>query len=111
MRFQRFCLFLLQDDEDLETEEEEGGLSKSGKELKKLLGKSNGLNESEEEDDDDDSDDVSPLQFPTQLDLFNSEAHSFDYTFCYSKLVLIQVYYSECRFIGGGDELQSRYEF
>ncbi|XP_033142050.1 transcription initiation factor IIF subunit alpha isoform X2 [Brassica rapa] len=42
-----------QDDEDEENGEEEGGLSNSGKELKKLLGKANGLNESEEEDDDD----------------------------------------------------------
>ncbi|CAH2071504.1 unnamed protein product [Thlaspi arvense] len=42
-----------QDEDDEENEEEEGGLSKSGKELQKLLGKSNGLNESDEEDDDD----------------------------------------------------------
>lgn len=51
------CLFLrcTQDDED-EGEEEEGGLSKSGKELKKLLGKAAGLNESDAEDDDDDDD-------------------------------------------------------
>ncbi|KAF2575455.1 hypothetical protein F2Q70_00002624 [Brassica cretica] len=34
-------------------EEEEGELSTSGKELKKLLGKSNGLNESDEDEDDD----------------------------------------------------------
>lgn len=44
-----------QDDED-EAEEEEGGLSKSGKELKKLLGKANGLNEPDGDDDDDDGD-------------------------------------------------------
>lgn len=51
------CLFFrcTQDDED-EGEEEEGGLSKSGKELKKLLGKAAGLNESDAEDDDDDDD-------------------------------------------------------
>lgn len=49
-------LSLTQDEED-EDEEEEGGLSKSGKELKKLLGRSNGLNESEAEDDDDEDDD------------------------------------------------------
>ncbi|XP_051125242.1 transcription initiation factor IIF subunit alpha isoform X2 [Andrographis paniculata] len=59
-----------QDDEDEdEGEEEEGGLSKSGKELKKLLGRANGLNESEaeEEDDDDDDDmedDISPVLAP-----------------------------------------------
>lgn len=72
------CLFLLQDDEDEENGEEEGGLSNSGKELKKLLGKANGLNESEEEEDDDDSDDVSPVQFQT------------------SCLVLIEEYHYEC---------------
>lgn len=52
-------LYMMQDDEDEnEGEEEEGngGLSKSGKELKKLLGKANGLNESDAEDDDDDDD-------------------------------------------------------
>ncbi|KAF8077342.1 hypothetical protein N665_1044s0002 [Sinapis alba] len=38
---------------DEDDEEEEGGLSKSGKELKKLLGKANGLNESDEDDTDD----------------------------------------------------------
>ncbi|GFZ02109.1 transcription initiation factor IIF subunit alpha RAP74 [Actinidia rufa] len=38
------------------TNEEEGGLSKSGKELKKLLGRSGGLNDSDAEDDDDDDD-------------------------------------------------------
>uniref|UniRef100_M4C9A3 Transcription initiation factor IIF subunit alpha n=1 Tax=Brassica campestris TaxID=3711 RepID=M4C9A3_BRACM len=52
-----------QDDEDEENGEEEGGLSNSGKELKKLLGKANGLNESEEEDDDDDSDDEEETNF------------------------------------------------
>ena len=41
----------LQDDEE---NEEEGGLSKSGKELKKLLGRAAGLNESDEDEDDDD---------------------------------------------------------
>lgn len=47
----------MQDEEDEdEGEEEEGGLSKSGKELKKLLGKANGLNESDAEEDDDDDD-------------------------------------------------------
>lgn len=42
------------EDDEEEGEEEGGGLSKSGKELKKLLGKANGLNESDEDDDDDD---------------------------------------------------------
>ncbi|CAN8308362.1 unnamed protein product [Cochlearia groenlandica] len=47
-----------QDEDDEENEDEEGGgLSKSGKELKKLLGKANGLNDSDEEDDDDSDDD------------------------------------------------------
>ena len=41
-----------EEDED-ETNEEEGGLSKSGKELKKLLGRAGGLNDSDAEDDDD----------------------------------------------------------
>lgn len=45
-----------QDDSD--ESEGEGGLSKSGKELKKLLGKSAGLNETESEEDDDDEDDA-----------------------------------------------------
>ncbi|KAI4295992.1 hypothetical protein L6164_035985 [Bauhinia variegata] len=44
-----------EDDED-EDNEGEGGLSKSGKELKKLLGRASGMNESEAEDDDDDDD-------------------------------------------------------
>ncbi|KAK7245938.1 hypothetical protein RIF29_40792 [Crotalaria pallida] len=48
-----------QDEEEEEDEdnEEGGGLSKSGKELKKLLGRTGGLNESDAEDDDDDDDD------------------------------------------------------
>ncbi|GAB2301030.1 hypothetical protein Dimus_035066 [Dionaea muscipula] len=50
----------IKDDEDEEEEnqadENEGGLSKSGKELKKLLGRANGLNDSDAEDDDDDDD-------------------------------------------------------
>ncbi|KAI3456529.1 hypothetical protein Pfo_013192 [Paulownia fortunei] len=57
-----------QDDEDEdEADEEEGGLSKSGKELKKLLGRANGLNDSDAEDDDDDDDtedDISPVLAP-----------------------------------------------
>ncbi|MFS7912087.1 putative transcription initiation factor IIF, alpha subunit [Helianthus anomalus] len=45
-----------EDQED--NEEEEGGLSQSGKELRKLLGKNSGVNESEpEQEDDDDYDD------------------------------------------------------
>nr|KAJ0197417.1 hypothetical protein LSAT_V11C700347850 [Lactuca sativa] len=49
------------EDDEEENEEQEGGLSQSGKELKKLLGKNNGVNDSEPEqdDDDDDDDDVS----------------------------------------------------
>lgn len=43
----------LQDDEE---NEEEGGLSKSGKELKKLLGRAAGLNESDADEDEDDDD-------------------------------------------------------
>lgn len=46
------------DDDDDDANEGEGGLSKSGKELKKLLGRSGGLNDSDGEDDDDDDDDV-----------------------------------------------------
>lgn len=42
-----------QDDEE---NEEEGGLSKSGKELKKLLGRAAGLNESDADEDEDDDD-------------------------------------------------------
>ncbi|KAK9056409.1 hypothetical protein SSX86_027500 [Deinandra increscens subsp. villosa] len=56
-----------QDEEDEEdNEEEEGGLSQSGKELKKLLGKNNGVNESEpeQEDDDDDDDDIEDESSP-----------------------------------------------
>ncbi|TKY53962.1 Transcription initiation factor IIF subunit alpha [Spatholobus suberectus] len=44
------------DDDEDEDNEEGGGLSKSGKELKKLLGRTSGLNESDAEDDDDDDD-------------------------------------------------------
>ncbi|XP_020590941.1 transcription initiation factor IIF subunit alpha [Phalaenopsis equestris] len=63
----------IKQDEDDEIEGEEGGLSKSGKELKKLLGKAAGLNESdaEEEEDDDDMDDettISPVLAPKQKD-------------------------------------------
>ncbi|XP_073307903.1 transcription initiation factor IIF subunit alpha-like [Primulina huaijiensis] len=61
-----------QDDEDEdEADEEEGGLSKSGKELKKLLGRANGMDDSDTEDDDDDDDedddmedDISPVHAP-----------------------------------------------
>lgn len=70
-----------QDDEDEEEGEEEeggggGGLSKSGKELKKLLGKANGLNESDAEDDDDDDDmedDISPVLAPKQKEALKEE--------------------------------------
>ncbi|XP_044496106.1 transcription initiation factor IIF subunit alpha [Mangifera indica] len=57
-----------QDEEDEDEEEEGGGLSKSGKELKKLLGRTSGLNESEAEDDDDDDDDMDDdIGFPSVL--------------------------------------------
>ncbi|XP_010270094.1 PREDICTED: transcription initiation factor IIF subunit alpha-like [Nelumbo nucifera] len=61
-----------EEDED-EANEEEGGLSKSGKELKKLLGRAGGLNDSdaEEEEDDDDMEDemgMSPVLAPKQKD-------------------------------------------
>ncbi|XP_061340767.1 transcription initiation factor IIF subunit alpha-like [Gastrolobium bilobum] len=46
------------DEEEDEDNEEGGGLSKSGKELKKLLGRTGGLTESDAEDDDDDDDDM-----------------------------------------------------
>ncbi|KAH0910498.1 hypothetical protein HID58_033819 [Brassica napus] len=49
-------------------EEEEGGLSKSGKELKKLLGKSNGLNDSDEDEDDGDSDEETNFSISKQKD-------------------------------------------
>ncbi|CAK7345100.1 unnamed protein product [Dovyalis caffra] len=66
-----------QDEEDEDEENEEGGLSKSGKELKKLLGKANGLNESDAEDDDDDDDDmdddISPVLAPKQKDVVPKE--------------------------------------
>lgn len=70
-----------QDDDDDDANEEEGGLSKSGKELKKLLGRSNGLNDSdadeeddkrkkdEEDDDDEDEEDrPSPVLAPKLKD-------------------------------------------
>ncbi|KAL1320338.1 hypothetical protein HN51_065063 [Arachis hypogaea] len=50
-----------QDEEEEDEDNEEGkGLSKSGKELKELLGRASGMNESdaEEEEDDDDDDDM-----------------------------------------------------
>ncbi|XP_018842213.2 transcription initiation factor IIF subunit alpha-like isoform X1 [Juglans regia] len=62
-----------EDDED-EDNGEEGGLSKSGKELKKLLGRTGGLNDSDAEDDDDDEEDmddeigVTPVLAPKQKD-------------------------------------------
>ncbi|KAK9127828.1 hypothetical protein Syun_016625 [Stephania yunnanensis] len=60
-----------EDEDDDEANEEEGGLSKSGKELKKLLGKASGLNDSDADDDDDDDemdDDMSPVLAPKQKD-------------------------------------------
>ena len=61
-------LICTQDEED-EAEEEDGGLSKSGKELKKLLGKAAGLNESDADDDDED-DDVSAGEL-TEVIVYN----------------------------------------
>ncbi|XP_047317551.1 transcription initiation factor IIF subunit alpha-like [Impatiens glandulifera] len=65
-----------EEDED-ETNEEEGGLSKSGKELKKLLGRTGGLNESdaedEDEDDDMEDDSFSPVLAPKQKDTLKEE--------------------------------------
>ncbi|KAI3946266.1 hypothetical protein MKW92_035719 [Papaver armeniacum] len=46
-----------EDDDDEANEEEGGGLSKSGKELKKLLGRSAGMNDSDAKDDNDEADD------------------------------------------------------
>ncbi|KAK7359857.1 hypothetical protein VNO77_01822 [Canavalia gladiata] len=46
------------EEEEDEDNEEGGGLSKSGKELKKLLGRTSGMNESDAEDDDDDDDEI-----------------------------------------------------
>lgn len=68
-----------QDEEDEEEgdEEEGGGLSKSGKELKKLLGRANGLNDSDAEDEDDDDDDmeddISPVLAPKQKETLKEE--------------------------------------
>lgn len=65
-----------EDEDDGEEEEGNGGLSKSGKELKKLLGKANGLNESDAEDDDDDDDmedDISPVLAPKQKEALKEE--------------------------------------
>ncbi|KAK1387837.1 Transcription initiation factor IIF subunit alpha [Heracleum sosnowskyi] len=50
--------------QDEEDEQNEGGLSNSGKELKKLLGRTNGLNESDEEDEIS----ASPILAPKQKD-------------------------------------------
>ncbi|KAI3964547.1 hypothetical protein MKW92_021230 [Papaver armeniacum] len=47
-----------EDDDDEANEEEGGGLSKSGKELKKLLGRSAGMNDSDAEEEDDDDEHV-----------------------------------------------------
>ncbi|KAI3969648.1 hypothetical protein MKX01_020209, partial [Papaver californicum] len=51
-----FTYFQDEDDDDEANEEEGGGLSKYGKELKKLLGRSAGMNDSYAEEDDDDDD-------------------------------------------------------
>ncbi|RDX68433.1 Transcription initiation factor IIF subunit alpha [Mucuna pruriens] len=68
-----------EEEEEEEDNEEGGGLSKSGKELKKLLGRTSGLNESDAEDDDDDDDDmdddlgVPPVIAPKQKDALKEE--------------------------------------
>ncbi|ONK70150.1 uncharacterized protein A4U43_C05F30770 [Asparagus officinalis] len=67
-----------QDDEEEGEEGEEEGLSKSGKELKKLLGKAAGQNESdaEEDEDDDEMEDEnisSPVLAPKQKDGIKEE--------------------------------------
>ncbi|KAL2524047.1 transcription activator [Abeliophyllum distichum] len=54
-----------EDDED--ADEEEGGLSKSGKELKKLLGRANGLNDSDAEEEEDDEDNDMEDEIPPVL--------------------------------------------
>ncbi|KAJ3690760.1 hypothetical protein LUZ61_019924 [Rhynchospora tenuis] len=63
-----------QDDED-EEGEENGGLSKSGKELKKLLGKAAGLESDAEDDDDDDEqeDEASPVLAPKKKEAVKDE--------------------------------------
>ncbi|XP_057976608.1 transcription initiation factor IIF subunit alpha-like isoform X2 [Malania oleifera] len=55
------------EEEGDEANEEEGGLSKSGKELKKLLGRAAGLNDSDVEDDDDDDDMEDDIGLPPSL--------------------------------------------
>ncbi|CAI9086903.1 OLC1v1020828C2 [Oldenlandia corymbosa var. corymbosa] len=66
-----------EDDEEEGDEEDGGGLSKSGKELKKLLGRANGLNDSDAEDDDDDDDDMdddmSPVLAPKHKEAVKEE--------------------------------------
>ncbi|KAL8170989.1 hypothetical protein V2J09_022793 [Rumex salicifolius] len=62
-----------EEEEEDESNEEEGGLSKSGKELKKLLGRTNGMNDSDGEDDDDsddpeEDDRTSPVLLPKVKD-------------------------------------------
>ncbi|KAI3851858.1 hypothetical protein MKW98_019857 [Papaver atlanticum] len=62
------------DDDDEANEEESGGLSKSGKELKKLLGRADRINDSDAEDDDDNDDEadddmsMSPVLAPKKKD-------------------------------------------
>ncbi|XVF26161.1 hypothetical protein REPUB_Repub13aG0275500 [Reevesia pubescens] len=63
----------IKEDEDEGDEEQDGGLSKSGKELKKLLGKADGLDDSDGDDDDDDEDvdddmNFNPVLAPKQKD-------------------------------------------
>ncbi|KNA09631.1 hypothetical protein SOVF_151770 [Spinacia oleracea] len=72
-----------QDEDDEDANEEEGGLSKSGKELKKLLGRSNGLDsdgdekkDEEDDDDEDEEDRPSPVLAPKLKDPKDEPADS-----------------------------------
>ncbi len=64
------CTWVMQEEEDEENnqegqqnEEAAGGLSKSGRDMKKLLGKSAGMDESDGEDDEEDDEDVSDMPY------------------------------------------------
>ncbi|KAJ8642505.1 hypothetical protein MRB53_004253 [Persea americana] len=67
------------DDDEDDGEEVEGKLSSSGKELKKLLGRAGGLNDSDAEDDDEEEDETeedvgtSPVLAPKQKDVPKEE--------------------------------------
>ncbi|KAF3340518.1 transcription initiation factor IIF subunit alpha [Carex littledalei] len=65
----------IKQDEEEEEGEENGGLSNSGKELKKLLGKAAGLESDAEDDDDDDEqeDEASPVLAPNKKEAMKDE--------------------------------------